>query len=176
MTQEYVPFPKWMTHAAHKAAVNSGRHRDPDSGKIVQDPPGQPEKFPNVMVKNKDQEQYYAAMGYTPTGVGDPEAYRRAMTGNESPKPGTFVDYPRMLYRMEGAELKDRTVANEAEENALAGWHRTPDLARNQPKPMSAAQAKKQPIAPPKMSAETRRKISETQRRKAAERKAQVAA
>ncbi|MFD1558354.1 hypothetical protein ACFSHT_22440 [Paraburkholderia silviterrae] len=130
-------YPKAMKHPAHRAAVLS--KDEVVNGKIIKAPPGSPEKFPDVFVNNADQEQQYAALGYVPNGVSDPEAYRRAMTNNEEPAGHQHHEYPRYLYQPHasgehevsvGADtvaVRSVLVNHEAAHKALRGeWFETP--------------------------------------------------
>ncbi len=132
MTQ-FQEYPKHMKHPQHRPAVIAKwDHKEKDPSK---QPKGAPERFPEVMVHNYDQEQEYAAKGYVPSGVSDPEAYRRAKTGNDFKPDNSFMAYPKWLYhkpeKSESDELDSKLVQNEAEEKALGdGWYSTPDKAR----------------------------------------------
>src|SRR5258708_8867245 len=95
MEPRYQEFPKVLTHPQHRPAVIA--KWDPKIKNQAEQPQGRPERFPPVTVHNLDQEQQYAAKGYAPAGKADPEAYRRAMTGNDE-KPYAFVPYPNWLY------------------------------------------------------------------------------
>lgn len=134
---EFKQYPLAMTHPGHRPAVLS--QDEVVNGKIIKAPPGSPEKFPAVFVNNKDQEQEYAAKGYVPNGVSDPEAYRRAMTGNEEPVNHSHREYPRWMYQahdsgehpvvvdFETVMVRGKLVKTEDERTALPGdWHETP--------------------------------------------------
>lgn len=159
MGQQFQEYPKAMHHPQKRPAVLSGRHKDPVTGKLVMDPPGQPAKFNDVFVNNKDQEIQYASLGYVPNGVSDPTAYQSAITGNDANTRGKFVEYPKMLYRAKPddpeGELETKTVATATEEKTLGDkWHPNPDAARaaaapppKPPKPEKKAAVKRQPPA-----------------------------
>jgi hypothetical protein len=115
MQGAFEEYPKWMRHPAHQAAVayKQPRFRPGEEGwgrPVDPGHTGKPERFPEVMVRNLDQEQYYASLGYVPkVGVADPEAYRREKMSNGSNAKAGFVEYPKMLYRKLEQPLKDGT-------------------------------------------------------------------
>lgn len=62
--QEY---PKWLRHPGETAAtVSQPLPPDPLTKLRPAGAPGQPLKFPPVMVNNRDDEEYYVARGYNP--------------------------------------------------------------------------------------------------------------
>jgi hypothetical protein len=145
----FAEYPKQLVHPQHRPAVIA--KWDHSIKKAEDQPQGLPERFPSVVVYNLDQEQEYAAKGYVPSGKSDPEAYRRAMTGNE-PKSAAPLLYPKWLYRRrekaasEDDDVEAKLVATEAEERAAgAGWHPTPDAARNAPAEVKAEKPSEQP-------------------------------
>ena len=173
-------FPKVMKHPGHTKAVIYKQPRlrpgDPDFGKPVNPADtGRPERLADVMVNNPDQEQQYAALGYVPAGVSDPEAYRRAKTNNLLRPESNFHEYPKIVYRAKNAEeCEERLVNSKAEESALGeGWFRNPGeaQARRKAKPELKAETAKadKPKSKHKMSAATRAKISASLRRRAQE-------
>lgn len=125
-------YPKVMKHPAHKPAVIA--KWDPKIKDPKDQVQGSSAKFPEVIVHNLDQEQQYAALGYKPNGISDPEAYRKAMTGNETKPDGSNKEYPKFLYKADDSVEsghKAQLVKDKAEETALGkGWFRTPDLAK----------------------------------------------
>lgn len=141
MANSFQDFPCMLKHPAHKAAIPYKQPRyAPGSegwGKPIE--PGQtgkPEMFPDVMVRNWDQELEYASKGYVRVGVADPEAYHRAVNRLDETPPGQFEDYPRMLYRYAlnqstGENVDEKVVQNKEEEEKFAklGWFRTPGEA-----------------------------------------------
>lgn len=149
--QQFQDYPKTMTHPQHRPAVIAKwDHKIKDT---KDQPQGSPERFPPVVVRNFDQEQEYAAKGYVPSGKSDPEAYRRAMTGNEDRSDASRMLYPKWLYRMQDGEVDSKLVNTKDEEKALgAGWYGTPDAARAAPAPVrtKATQAEGEGEAAPK--------------------------
>lgn len=131
MNQPYREYPKAMRHPQSSPAVLAKwdpQERDPNK-----QPQGKPARFPDVLVHTKDQEEEYAAKGYLPGGVSDPEAYRRAITGNEPPPESTFVEYPKYMYRKVGEKMEDRLVNSKAEESALSEeWYGSPTKAQEE--------------------------------------------
>lgn len=130
-------YPMAMKHPGHKPAVIS--QDQIVNGRYVKSAAGSPEKFPPVFVNNEDQEQQYAALGYVPNGVSDPEAYRRAMTGNDEPVNHKHRDYPRWMYQQhddgdhevlvgyDPVMVRGVLVHSEQERSALRGeWFETP--------------------------------------------------
>lgn len=129
----YQEYPKELKHPHYRPAVVSGYKRNAD-GSATNDPPGQPAKFPPVVVNNFDQEQDYASRGYLPAGVSDPGAYLRATIGADQPGTYHFQEYPKWVYRVEegekGPELESQMVQSEAEEKRLGkNWVTRPDAA-----------------------------------------------
>ncbi len=128
----YNEYPKAMKHPAYRPAVIA--KWDPKIKDAKDQPQGSSAKFPGVIVHNLDQEQEYAAKGYKPNGVGDPEAYRKSMTGNVPRPDGSEKEYPKYLYRPNAtleSGFEDKLVSSKEEEQKLGkGWFRTPDLAR----------------------------------------------
>lgn len=144
--QEY---PKHMNHPAYRPAVIA--KWDPKIKDPKEQPQGSAAKFPPVIVHNLDQEQQYAAVGYKPNGVSDPEAYRKQMTGNTPRPDGSEKEYPRMLYKAADNEqgYSYETAANkEVEKSLLAKGFKVsladvlnPSEAASNPLPEKAAQA-----------------------------------
>ncbi len=128
--QQHQEYPKIMVHPQHRPAVIA--KWDPKEKDSRKQPQGEPVKFPQVVVHNKDQELYHASMGYQPNGVSDPEAYRKAMTGNATTPDNATREFPKWLYKVkDDGELDSKLVETPAQEKALgSGWHRTPDLAK----------------------------------------------
>lgn len=138
----YSEYPKFMKHPQHKPAVLSRDIVNPDRT-ITKAAPGQPERFPDVLVHNKDQEIDYASRGYAPAGTSDPEAYLRAISGNAELDSQKHHEYPKWLYQAhEDGEIevnldsgdtiyvKSVLVDHEAGEKKLKGeWHPNPGAA-----------------------------------------------
>nr|WKF58823.1 hypothetical protein HUO10_003324 [Paraburkholderia busanensis] len=136
----YAEYPKFMKHPQHRPAVLS--KDEIVNGKVVKAPPGQPERFPDVIVNNKDQEIDYASKGYAPNGTSDPDAYMRAITGNDELPGHHHHEYPKFLYQAhEDGEMKvdidgdtvrvtSVLVDDEKAEKKLKGeWHPNPGAA-----------------------------------------------
>lgn len=132
-------YPKAMKHPQHRPATKSQDYQDPVTKRWVDAPPGQPERFPSVFVHNEDQEKQYAALGYVPNGVSDPEAYHAAMTGNEEPNSHQHREYPRYMYKAhpagehtvhvdhEPVRVRGVVVKDELERDKLGdGWFESP--------------------------------------------------
>jgi hypothetical protein len=130
-------YPMAMSHPGYRPAVLS--KDEIVNGRIVKAPPGSPVKFPPVYVNNEDQEKEYAAQGYMPAGTPDPEAYRRAMTGNDEPVGHQHREYPRWMYQahdsgehavavgVDTVKVRGVLVKTEADRDALRGkWFETP--------------------------------------------------
>lgn len=129
---QFAHYPKVMKHPHHRPAQISGPVKD-ERGRVVgQQPPGTPEKFPEVTVHNKDQELQHASMGYRPAGVSDEAAYMTSVLGADKPGGYGFNEFPKYLYKLTGdGEIESKLVNDAAEEKALgAGWAKNPDAAR----------------------------------------------
>ena len=121
-------YPKEMNHPQYVPAVLSGYSRGAN-GKAIDDPPGRPARFNPVWVNNRDQEEYYASMGYVPKGEPDPERYRSQLIGEERAGPYKHQDYPCWLYTVgEDGEIKS-ALAETAEQAATLGDGWLSDLA-----------------------------------------------
>jgi len=81
------------------------------------------ELFADVTVSTLDQEKQYAARGYRPSGIADPEQYEQAFL-ESSPNGYIFQEFPKMKYHALQAPV---IVNDKQEEKALgAGWHDMP--------------------------------------------------
>lgn len=123
----YQEYPKVMRHPQTRPAVLAKwDYTEKDPRKQVQ---GSPAKFPDVIVSNRDQEEQYAAKGYVPGGVSDPDAYRMQITGN-APPTEKFVEFPKYLYRVKDGLLEDTLVESAEQERGLEGvWYSSPSAA-----------------------------------------------
>ena len=134
-------YPLAMKPPQYRPAVISKDTINRD-GSITKAPPGSPVRFPDVFVHNEEQEKQYAALGYLPGGVSDPEEYHRAMTGNEEPSDHKHHEYPRWMYQADGGgdlsvtvnfevvQVRGVLVNSEQERKQLRGeWHELPSQA-----------------------------------------------
>ena len=122
MFQEY---PKVMRHPNHQDAVwKQGEGK----GLFVSDTVMvSTEKFPNVTVFNKSQEQQYASKGYFPPNVTDADAYEEAILEAQPERQGKFQEFPKWKYHREELAV---VVRDAKEEKALGeGWSDFPILA-----------------------------------------------
>ncbi len=121
-------YPKEMRHPQYVPAVVSG-YRRVANGMAIDDPPGKPARFNSVWVNNRDQEEYYASMGYAPKGESDPTRYRAQLIGEERAGPYKHQEYPCWLYTIgDDGEIKS-ALAETAEQAKSLGDDWLPDLA-----------------------------------------------
>lgn len=187
-------YPMVMNHPHYKPAVPYKQPRfkpgEEGWGKPV-DPgtTGKPAMFPPVTVNNLDQEQQYAAKGYTPAGGGgDPEAYRKQMTnvGRET-QPAANSEFPKMMYKVKPGprsgtpeDFDAKTVKSVEEQQALEkkGWSPKMSPAEGDddseaPDESEQKQSQGERRGRGPLSDETKAKIAATMKRKAEERKRQ---
>jgi hypothetical protein len=75
--QTHNEYPKMMSHPAFQPASVGTEVTSPAGFKHHVG--GTPVRFPPVLVKNEDDEEYYAAKGYVSQGKSDPAAFARAV-------------------------------------------------------------------------------------------------
>jgi hypothetical protein len=141
--QEY---PKAMSHPHYQPAVLSRDTTDPVTHQTIKAAPGSPAKFPPVYVNNKDQEADYAAKGYVPNGVSDPDEYLSSVIKADKPQGHTHVDFPKYLYGRddddgdmlieaesgEHVRVRSLLIKDQAAQDKLVGsWYATPGDAAN---------------------------------------------
>lgn len=112
-------------------AVVSGYRREGRG--TVDDPPGKPVRFPPVWVNNRDQEEYYASLGYIPEGVSDPEKYKHETIGTGRPGPYEHQDFPRWMYQVGEDGAMKSALVDDADQMRLLGenWFTSPGDAKN---------------------------------------------
>lgn len=145
-------FPKLLCHPDHEDGAQATQVSVAGSDGVVKvvNVPARPEKFPNVTVKNAQEEDSWAEKGYYPAGHFDGAAYEKALwaegeAGDEYPRweedengnpilvddPNRPADesrlYPMMIYAPNGEELG--VAKNAAEATAL----KTRGSAKNEP-------------------------------------------
>lgn len=85
------------------------------------------ERFADVTVTTVEQEQYYAARGYRPSNMADPELYEQAILESAPVEGYGFKAYPKWKYH---AFEMPKVVNSAAEENALGeDWGDSPIIA-----------------------------------------------
>jgi hypothetical protein len=124
---QFQEYPKKMRHPEHVAAEWT---QLPGKGEGLFKPDTvctKPERFPEVTVNDKNQEQYYASRGYRPNNMGDAAEYEAAML-EVRPIPGfVYAEFPKWKYHAFEAAL---IVHSREEEKALgAGWADQPIIA-----------------------------------------------
>lgn len=86
-----------------------------------------PERFPDVTVMAKEQEQYYAARGYRPTNMANSDEYEQAILESAPVEGYGFKAYPKWKYH--SVEMP-QIVQNKGAEDALGdGWVDAPIIA-----------------------------------------------
>jgi hypothetical protein len=82
-------------------------------------------RFPDVTVSNVNDEKAYAAKGYRPANMGNPEEYEKAILDGAVHANVTITEYPKWKYHDENIP---KIVNDKDEEKALGpGWRDTPD-------------------------------------------------
>ncbi len=127
MAQQFKEYPKLLKHPQYKAAqwkTLEGK----GVGLFAPDTIcTSPERFPDVTVTTKEQEQYYAARGYRPTNMANPVEYEQAILESAPVEGYGFQEFPKWKYHaIEMPEL----VKSKDEEAALGdGWGDAPIIA-----------------------------------------------
>lgn len=99
-------YPLTMTHSAYHPGYVGNEVKDKSGFTYFQG--GSPARFPPVTVNGADDEEYYAAKGYIPSGNSNPAAFAAGLRGetidtdefpkwvypNGDDKPGVVVDSP----------------------------------------------------------------------------------
>lgn len=130
---DYNEYPKFMRHPEHVDAVPPTTGARAENGGIVTYAiPGVPEKFPDVMVRNAEEQEEWGAKGYKEGGHSDERAFEKAkvapgVPGDEWPKwedgklvpdPNAPVDlsreYPKWLHFDDGRDVLVNSPAEEA--------------------------------------------------------------
>lgn len=140
---QHVEYPKHMMHPNYYPGSVGEEVKD-RSG-FAHHIGGLPARFPPVVVRNADDETYYAAKGYVPQGKSDPVAYAAAFATSSNYVP---QEYPKWV--------NDKLVQTEEEERALLGivpepepvptlsFARSKPVAKPKPDRYEAAYAKRQ--------------------------------
>jgi|SRR5882672_1226477 len=86
-----------------------------------------PERFPDVTVMDLKQEQYYAARGYRPNNMADPDTYEQAVLESKPVEGYGFQEFPKWRYHAFEIPV---IVNNKQEEKSLGeGWSDSPIIA-----------------------------------------------
>jgi hypothetical protein len=122
--QEY---PKKMVHPQHEAAkwkTLEGKGVGlfaPDTIMTA------PERFPDVQVTTKEQEQYYAARGYRPNNMANPQEYEQAILESAPVDGYGFQAFPKWKYHAMEMPVIVKTAQEES--NLGSSWSDTPIIA-----------------------------------------------
>lgn len=124
---QFQEYPKKMSHPQHVAAVWK-QLEGKGKGFFAPDTVcTQPERFPEVTVTDLNQEKMYAARGYRPNNMADPDAYELAILETQPHTGYKFQPFPKWKYHAMEIPV---IVQNEAEEKALGpGWADAPIIA-----------------------------------------------
>jgi hypothetical protein len=127
---QFNEFPKVMLHSQHADAVFSKLTPEQQAMKGLFAPIPElltPERWPNVTVFTKEQEQQYASRGYRPANNANADEYDQAILESKTVDGYENNDYPRWMYHAVEIPV---VVKNAQEESALGvGWERSPVIA-----------------------------------------------
>lgn len=102
-------YPQIMVHPQHRAATISGVRfiKLPDGNERTElDPPGQPERFPNIEVHSSDQEEQQRARGYVRYG----ETMEKVAEFSEYPKMMSHPDHVDAVPSSSGARMEGNQI------------------------------------------------------------------
>lgn len=127
-TQQHQEYPKHMRHPGFAPAEVGDKVKfgDPDGPGFVYHRGGKPARYPPVLVRGRDDEEYHLSQGYETIGSCTPEAFARLVQSTAPPiENHVAVEYPKWV----GGKL----VKSAEEEAALTGKTMSPDAASAEP-------------------------------------------
>lgn len=119
-TMDHKEYPKMMTHPQFQPGKPGPEIKSPHG--FTYHTGGTPIRFPPVLVRTPDQEEYHKSLGYETLGKSDPDAFNRAVGAGQIPDHVAYVplEYPKWVL--------GKMVHSREEEDRLTGAQPAPAL------------------------------------------------